>query len=66
MKNIGTIDRLLRVALVIAVAAACYLGAISGVVATILIAVAVILLLTSAISFCPLYRLLGISSAPKG
>lgn len=65
MKNMGTIDRLLRLIVVVGVAVAWYLGRLSGTVGLVLEVVAVVFLLTSLISFCPLYKVIGLSTAAK-
>ncbi len=65
MKNMGTIDRSLRVAAALVVAALYFTGRISGVLAIVLGAFAAIFLLTSFVSFCPLYTLLGFSTDKK-
>ena len=54
-KNMGTLDRIVRVLLAIAVAALYLTGVISGLVAIILGVIAVIFLVTSLIGFCPIY-----------
>ena len=64
-KNVGTIDRILRVLIAIAAIAAVFFSPLAasgewGVARILLVAVGAIMLLTSAISFCPLYRILGI------
>ena len=61
-KNMGTIDRLLRVLVAIAIFILYYFGTISGTLAIILLVVAGIFILTSFISFCPLYALFGIKT----
>lgn len=65
--NMGTLDRVLRTVVALVIAALYYTGTISGTVALVLGAFAVIFLLTSFVSHCPLYTLLGISTvkAPK-
>jgi len=55
MKNIGSPDRLIRVLLALGIAVLYFAGQISGTLAIILGFFAVIFLLTSFISFCPLY-----------
>ena len=57
----GTIDRIIRTALAILVGVLYFTGQISGTVAIVLGVLAVIFLLTSVISICPLYAALGIS-----
>jgi hypothetical protein len=54
-QNMGTVDRILRVVIAIVIGVLFFTGTISGTVGTILAALAVIFLLTSAIGFCPLY-----------
>jgi hypothetical protein len=61
-KNMGTADRLIRTIIALIVATLYYMELISGTLAIILGVVAVIFLLTSFVSFCPLYRLLGINT----
>lgn len=62
MKNIGTIDRIIRLAAALAVLAAYGLSLIGGTLAFILGAVAAVLLLTSLTATCPAYLPLGIST----
>ena len=61
-KNVGNTDKSVRVLLAIAVALLYYFNVIEGALAYILMAVAIILLVTSLINFCPLYRILGINT----
>jgi len=64
-KNMGTIDRVVRTLLAIVVLVLYLTGKISGSVAIILGIFAVIFVLTSAISFCPLYLPFKISTRRK-
>ena len=64
-KNMGTIDRVIRTLLAIVVLILYLTDVISGVVAIILVIIAVIFLLTSLVSFCPLYSLLKFSTMKK-
>ena len=61
-KNMGLVDRLLRVLVAIVVAVLYYTGQINGTVAIILGIFAVVFLLTSAVGFCPLYLPLKLST----
>jgi len=61
-KNVGAIDRGIRIMIALIIAALYTLDVISGGFALILGIVAVVLVATSAVSFCPLYRLLNIST----
>jgi hypothetical protein len=54
-KNMGAADRVIRVLLAIVIAVLYFTDQISGALAIILGLFAVIFLLTSLISFCPLY-----------
>lgn len=64
-KNMGTADKSIRVALAIAVAALYYFDVIEGTLAYVLMAFAVVFLLTSFISFCPLYTLIGVDTCKR-
>lgn len=61
-RNVGTVDRLVRALL--GVGALAWAGALgwSSSAAIVLLVLAGILLVTAALGFCPLYRLLGIST----
>jgi hypothetical protein len=60
--NMGKSDKAIRVIIAIVIAVLYWQGIIEGTLAYILIALAVIFVLTSLISFCPLYTLFGIST----
>lgn len=64
-KNMGTLDRIIRVSLVVLIAILYFTNVISGTWAIILGILAVVLLLTSLVSFCPLYLPFGISTRKK-
>ncbi len=64
-KNMGTADKSVRVALAIAVAALYYFDVIEGTLAYVLMAFAIVFLLTSFISFCPLYTLIGVDTCKR-
>ena len=61
-RNMGNTDKGLRIIVAIAVALLYYFNVIEGTLAYILMAVAVIFLLTSLINFCPLYKVFGINT----
>jgi hypothetical protein len=65
-KNMGTVDRTIRTLAALAVAVLIYTGAVSGTAAFILGIFAVVFVITSLISFCPLYVPLKISTIKKG
>ena len=63
--NMGTIDRVVRIIIAIVVGILYYMGIIEGTVGYVLMALAVIFLATSFISFCPLYWPFGITTRKK-
>ncbi len=64
-KNMGSADRIIRVLIVLAIAGLYYTGILTGMVATILLVVAGVFLLTAFMSICPLYMPFGISTCSK-
>jgi hypothetical protein len=64
-KNVGTVDRIIRVLLAAVVAVLYFSGVISGTLAIILGILAVVLLVTALIGFCPLYAPFKISTLGK-
>jgi Protein of unknown function (DUF2892) len=61
--NVGSIDRVVRIALGIALIAAAATGTITGVALSIGLLVAAIAVVTGVVGFCPLYYVLGISTS---
>ena len=61
-KNMGSADKGIRVAIAILIALLYYFNVIEGTLAYVLMAFAIVFLVTSFISFCPLYALLGINT----
>ena len=55
-------DKGVRTLIAVAIAVLYYLDIIQGTLAYILMAVAIIFLITSLVNFCPLYRVFGIST----
>jgi hypothetical protein len=64
-KNMGTTDKAIRIILAIAFAGLYITKLVEGSLGLVLLTIGGVLLLTSTISFCPLYTLLGMSSAEK-
>lgn len=60
----GSTDQIIRVLIAVVVAALFFTNVISGVLGIVLLAVAGIFVLTSVVSFCPIYAVLGVSSCP--
>lgn len=64
-KNMGTIDKVIRILIAVTIAILFFVHVITGTLAIILLALAVIFVFTSLISFCPLYLPLGINTGKK-
>ena len=60
--NMGVIDRVVRILLVILIAALYFTDVISGTLAIILGIVAVVFFITSITGFCGLYKIVGINT----
>jgi len=63
-KNMGSTDRIIRVIIAAIVGVLYFTGTIYGTLAIVLLVLAGVFVLTSLISFCPLYALFGISTCP--
>jgi hypothetical protein len=61
-KNMGNTDKAIRIILALGIALLYYFDVIQGTLAYVLMALAIIFLLTSFISFCPLYKPFGINT----
>jgi len=64
-KNMWSTDKIIRILIALVIGVLYYTGTISGTVALVLGAFAIIFLLTSFISFCPLYLPFGINTKKK-
>ncbi|TAJ99124.1 MAG: DUF2892 domain-containing protein [Chloroflexota bacterium] len=61
--NVGSVDRIARIVLGVGLVAVALAGSVTGPLLAVAWIVAAIALVTGAIGFCPLYFLLGISTA---
>lgn len=61
-KNMGTTDRGIRTVIALVIAVLFFTNVISGTLGIVLAAVAGVFLLTSVVSFCPLYAIFGIKT----
>lgn len=61
-KNMGTLDRTMRVLFAIIMGALYFTHTVTGALGVVLLILAVIFLLTSFVSFCPLYAIFGFST----
>jgi hypothetical protein len=64
-KNMGSLDKMVRVVFALVIAALYFTGVISGNLAIVGLALAVVFVFTSFISFCPLYVPFGITTCKK-
>jgi len=60
----GGTDRIIRVIIAIVIALLVYSEVLTGVWGTVLLVLAGVFVLTSLVSFCPIYTLFGISTCP--
>jgi len=61
-KNMGGADRIIRIIIALIVGALYYFKIIDGTIAYVLLALSAVFVLTSFISFCPLYTLFGLNT----
>jgi hypothetical protein len=63
--NMGTTDKIIRIALAALVAILYFTNVITGTIGIVLLVLAAVFVLTSLISFCPLYPILGMNTTKK-
>lgn len=61
-KNMGGIDRIIRIIVAVVIGLLFWQGIIAGTLAYVLFVVAGVFLLTSFVSFCPLYAIVGLNT----
>jgi hypothetical protein len=64
-KNMGTIDKVIRILVAVVVVVLYFTNVISGTLGIILLALAAVFVLTSVLSICPLYMPFGLSTRKK-
>jgi len=64
-KNMGSADKIIRLIIAAIIAILYFTNVISGTSGIVLLVLAGIFVLTSLISFCPLYTLIGLSTCGK-
>ncbi|HIB48938.1 MAG TPA: DUF2892 domain-containing protein [Flavobacteriaceae bacterium] len=64
-KNMGSLDRMIRIIVAISLAVLYWQGIVEGILAYLLLAVATVFVFTSFMSFCPFYTLIGYKSCPR-
>lgn len=62
--NVGTVDRIIRAVVGLAALLGAFALGSGSIAFVLLMVVGAILLVTAAVGFCPLYRVLGISTCP--
>jgi hypothetical protein len=61
-KNMGKTDKLIRVTLGLIFIALYFAGTVTGTLGIVLVILGAVFILTSAMSFCPLYTLVGVNT----
>lgn len=61
-KNMGNADRFIRIFVAVIFIILYLTNTVTGVLGTVFLAIAIIFLLTSFISFCPLYTVIGVNT----
>jgi len=64
-KNVGAIDKIIRIVVAIIIAALYYFQVITGTLGIVLIVLAIVFLLTGLLNFCGLYAIFGINTGSK-
>jgi len=64
-KNMGKTDKIIRIFIAVVLAALFFTKTISGTMGYIALAVAGVFLLTSLVSFCPLYTVFGMNTCER-
>lgn len=63
-KNMGIADRVIRLLVAAAIAVLYFTNVITGTLGIVLLVLGGVFLLTSFVSFCPLYTIVGLSTCP--
>ena len=63
-RNMGSGDRVIRILLAAVFAVLYFTGTVSGTLGYVLLGLGGVFVLTSFVSFCPLYALVGLNSCP--
>jgi Protein of unknown function (DUF2892) len=62
--NMGFTDKMVRLIVAALFAVLYFTGTVTGILGTVLLVLGAVFVLTSAISFCPIYAVLGMSTCP--
>ncbi len=64
-QNMGSTDRLIRTVIALLLVAAYAAGTVTGTIGIVFLILAAVFLLTSLVSFCPLYTVLGVNTCRR-
>ena len=64
-KNVGSVDKAIRILVAIVIAVLFFTNVISGTLGIVLLLLAVVFVIVSLISYCPLYLPFGINTGKK-
>ncbi|MBS1552084.1 MAG: DUF2892 domain-containing protein [Bacteroidetes bacterium] len=64
-KNMGNADRFIRIFVAVIFIILYLTNTVTGVLGTVFLAIAIIFLLTSFVSFCPLYTVIGVNTCGR-
>lgn len=64
-KNMGTIDKVIRILVAVVIAILFFTNVVTGTLGIVLLVFALVFVITSFISFCPLYFPFGINTGAK-
>jgi len=63
-KNMGTADRVIRILLAVVFSVLYFTNTVTGTFGIVLLVLGGVFLVTSLVSFCPLYSLVGLNTCP--
>ncbi|MFZ1527932.1 MAG: DUF2892 domain-containing protein [Ferruginibacter sp.] len=63
-KNMGNADRIIRILLAAVMAYLYFSDRVTGTLGIVLVVLAAVFVLTSIVSFCPLYKIVGLNTCP--
>lgn len=60
----GSADRIIRIVLAVVMGSLYFTGTVTGTLGIVLLVLGIVFAATSAVSFCPLYTLVGLNTCP--
>ena len=64
-KNIGSIHKIIRILIAVIIGVLVFANVVTGTLGIVLLILAAVFIITSLVSFCPLYTLIGLNTCPK-